>query len=152
MDFFRNINLFDIGRNIIQGLINGVKNMASSLVNSVKGVVDGAIEGAKNLLGIHSPSRVFMEFGEYSGEGFINGIESMKNAVAKAGQDMADASISLVPNVQNSGINQINSIMENSDATRQIFVLQQYMDSNEIAEYTYQLVGGKLALAGKRRR
>ncbi|MBS5886301.1 MAG: hypothetical protein E6300_07570 [Clostridium sp.] len=152
MDFFRNINLFDIGRNIIQGLINGVKNMASSLVNSVKGVVDGAIEGAKNLLGIHSPSRVFMEFGEYSGEGFINGIESMKNAVAKAGQDMADASISLVPNVQNSGINQINSIMENSDDTRQIFVLQQYMDSNEIAEYTYQLVGGKLALAGKRRR
>lgn len=97
MDFFKDIDLFEIGENIIQGLINGVKSMASSIVNSVKGVVDGAIEGAKNLLGIHSPSRVFMEFGEYTGEGFINGINEMKNAVAKAGQDMADASI---PNIK----------------------------------------------------
>lgn len=97
MDFFRDIDLFEIGKNIIQGLINGVKSMASSIVSSVKGVVDGAIEGAKNLLGIHSPSRVFMEFGEYTGEGFINGINEMKNAVAKAGQDMADASI---PNIK----------------------------------------------------
>ena len=97
MDFFKDIDLFEIGANIIQGLINGVKSMASSIVNSVKGVVDGAIEGAKNLLGIHSPSRVFMEFGEYTGEGFINGINEMKNAVAKAGQDMADASI---PNIK----------------------------------------------------
>ena len=37
MDFFKNINLFDIGKNIIQGLINGIKNMASSVVDSVKG-------------------------------------------------------------------------------------------------------------------
>lgn len=97
MDFFKDIDLFEIGKNIIQGLINGIKSMASSIVSSVKGVVDGAIEGAKNLLGIHSPSRVFMEFGEYTGEGFINGINEMKNAVAKAGQDMADASI---PNIK----------------------------------------------------
>lgn len=116
MNFFRGINLFSIGTNIIQGLINGVKNMASSLVNSVKGVVDGAIEGAKNLLGIHSPSRVFMEFGEYSGEGFINGIVSMKNAVAKAGQDMANASLPEinVPDVnlsrENKGISQTINI------------------------------------------
>lgn len=48
MDFFKNINLFDIGKNIIQGLINGIKNMASSVVDSVKGVVDGAIQGAKS--------------------------------------------------------------------------------------------------------
>lgn len=97
MDFFKNINLFDIGKNIIQGLINGIKNMASSVVDSVKGVVDGAIEGAKKLLGIHSPSRVFMEFGEYSGEGFINGINEMKDSVAKAGQSMANASL---PNIK----------------------------------------------------
>ena len=97
MYFFKDIDLFEIGKNIIQGLINGIKSMASSIVSSVKGVVYGAIEGAKNLLGIHSPSRVFMEFGEYTGEGFINGINEMKNAVAKAGQDMADASI---PNIK----------------------------------------------------
>lgn len=104
MSFFKNINLFDIGKNIIQGLINGIKNMATKVVDSVKGVVNGAIEGAKNLLGIHSPSRVFMEFGEYSGEGFINGINEMKDSVAKAGQSMANASLPNIkaPNLRNS--------------------------------------------------
>ena len=91
--FFGSINLFEIGKNIIQGLVNGIKSMASSVVNGIKGVVNGAIEGAKNLLGIHSPSKLFTEFGEYTGEGFVNGINSMKKAVSKAGQDMANASI-----------------------------------------------------------
>lgn len=93
VDFFGSINLFEIGKNIIQGLVNGIKSMASSVVNGIKGVVNGAIEGAKNLLGIHSPSKLFTEFGEYTGEGFVNGINSMKKAVSKAGQDMANASI-----------------------------------------------------------
>lgn len=77
MDFFRGINLKEIGKNIIQGLINGIGSMASSLVDKVKGVVDNAIEGAKNLLGINSPSRVFMEFGEFTGEGYNVGLERM---------------------------------------------------------------------------
>lgn len=96
LNFFNNIDLYSIGKNIIQGLINGVLSMAKNVVNSVKNVVDGAIKGAKNLLGIHSPSRVFMEFGEYTGEGFINGMSAMKKEVAKAGQSMANASI---PNI-----------------------------------------------------
>lgn len=57
--------------------------MASSVVNGIKGVVNGAIEGAKNLLGIHSPSKLFTEFGEYTGEGFVNGINSMKKRYQK---------------------------------------------------------------------
>lgn len=118
MDFFRNINLFDIGKNIIQGLINGIKNMASSVVESVKGVVNGAIKGAKKLLGIHSPSRVFKQFGVYTGEGFVNGITEMKDEVARAGQRMADASIPniVAPDFSTNGLsdsNQINVYLTN---------------------------------------
>lgn len=118
MDFFKNINLFDIGKNIIQGLINGIKNMASSVVDSVKGVVDGAIDGAKKLLGIHSPSRVFKQFGIYTGEGFVNGITEMRDEVARAGQRMADASIPniVVPDFRRNGLsesNQINVYLKN---------------------------------------
>lgn len=118
MDFFKNINLFDIGKNIIRGLINGIKNMASSVVSSVKGVVDGAIQGAKKLLGIHSPSRVFKQFGVYTGEGFVNGITEMKDEVARAGQRMADASIPniVAPDFSNNGLsgsNQINVYLTN---------------------------------------
>lgn len=133
MDFFRNINLFDIGKNIIQGLINGIKNMAKNVVDSVKGVVDGAIEGAKNLLGIHSPSRVFMEFGEYSGEGFINGINEMKDSVAKAGQSMANASL---PNIKTPNF-------KNSFEDREIILYttnNSYLDNKLIANETTRQV------------
>jgi len=98
--FFSGINLYNIGVNIIQGLINGVKSMAQSVVSSVKSVVNDAIEGAKNLLGIKSPSRVFMEIGEYTGEGFQIGMTSMISDIQKASDKMIAASIPSVPNVQ----------------------------------------------------
>ena len=96
-DFLGGIDLEEIGKNIIQGLIDGVKSMAKSVVKSVEGVVDDAIQGAKNLLGIHSPSRVFMEIGEFTGEGFAIGIDSMLSDIQKASQNMAEVSI---PNVR----------------------------------------------------
>ena len=73
--FFDGINLYDIGKNIIQGLINGIKNMTSKAIEAVTGVVDGVIDKAKSLLKIKSPSRVFMEIGEFTNEGFIEGIK-----------------------------------------------------------------------------
>ena len=91
--FLSGINLASIGRNIIQGLINGVKSMASSLVSSVKGVVGGAIQGAKNLLNINSPSRVFMEFGQFTGEGFAIGMKDTMRTVARASSAMVGASM-----------------------------------------------------------
>lgn len=85
--------MFEIGKNIIQGMINGVKNMASKVVDSVKGVVDNAISGAKKLLGIKSPSRVFMEIGAYTSEGMALGIEQNEDIVQKASESMVNATI-----------------------------------------------------------
>lgn len=85
--------MFEIGKNIIQGMINGVKNMASKVVDSVKGVVNNAISGAKKLLGIHSPSRVFMEIGEYTSEGMAIGIEQNEDMVQKASENMVNTAI-----------------------------------------------------------
>lgn len=93
MDFLRNIDLFQIGKDIVQGLINGIKSMAGNLIESAKGVVDNAIKAAKNLLGISSPSKVFMEFGEESGRGLELGLKSMASKVAKAGEKMAGAAV-----------------------------------------------------------
>ena len=93
LEFLRGINLFSIGKNIIQGLINGIKNMATKVVDSVKGVVNGAIDGAKKLLGIHSPSRVFMEIGQYTGEGMAVGLENTEEIVSKASNRMINATI-----------------------------------------------------------
>ena len=52
-----------LARGIIEGLIEGVRSKAKALIDAVKKVVDDAIAAAKRLLGIGSPSRVFMEIG-----------------------------------------------------------------------------------------
>lgn len=97
MSFFEGIDLFEIGANIIEGLMNGIASMGKKLVDSVKGVVDDAIQGAKNLLGIKSPSRVFKQFGVFTGEGFIIGMDRMNQGVATAGERMAQSAIPDVP-------------------------------------------------------
>lgn len=88
MDFFRDIDLTQIGKDMIQGLINGIGSMAGALVDKAKGVVDDAIQGAKNLLGIASPSKVFMSIGEDTGKGLEIGLRKMGGRVEKASEDM----------------------------------------------------------------
>lgn len=76
------------GRNLIMGFVTGVKERASALINSVKGAIGNAIQGAKNLLGIRSPSRVFMKFGQQTDEGFAKGIERFANRPVGAMENM----------------------------------------------------------------
>lgn len=64
-----------IGSNIVQGLVNGVTGAAGKLINAVKGAVNNAINAAKNLLGIHSPSRVFRKIGQYTMQGAALGVD-----------------------------------------------------------------------------
>lgn len=65
-----------IGRQIVQGLANGIRGAASAVVNALKGVVKSAINAAKAALGIASPSKLFMQFGEWTSEGYAIGVES----------------------------------------------------------------------------
>lgn len=89
----RSINLFSIGKDMIQGLVNGIKNMGSSVVSAVSGVVNGAINGAKKLLGINSPSKLFTQFGEWTGEGFAIGIDNENNRVTKSVEGLSDSAV-----------------------------------------------------------
>lgn len=89
----KNINLFSIGKNLIQGLINGVKNMAKSLIRSVTGVIGDAIDGAKRLLGINSPSKLFMQFGEWTTEGYQIGVDRGEPSSTRAVENFANNSI-----------------------------------------------------------
>lgn len=86
-------NAWNVGRNLIMGFVNGVKNAAGALIDAVGGAVKGAIDWAKGLLGIHSPSRVFRQFGEYTDEGFIIGVNNRAGAVMKTVGNMAQGAI-----------------------------------------------------------
>ena len=81
--------LKDAGRNIVQGVIDGVKSMFGKVEDMIGDLV-GTITGPfKKLLGIESPSRVFKRYGEFVGEGFVRGVESMGSRVEAATVDLA---------------------------------------------------------------
>ncbi|UIW13269.1 tape measure protein [Arthrobacter phage Crewmate] len=82
--------LWDVGRNIIQGLIDGIGSMMGAIGRAILSLVPGPIVGVfKNLLGIHSPSRVFRGFGVNIGEGLVLGIQDMHGGVKKAVEKLA---------------------------------------------------------------
>lgn len=93
-----------VGRNIIQGLVNGITGAASSVINAIGGVVNDAIDWAKGLLGIHSPSKVFAEIGDYTmqgmEEGINGGLKGVLNTVKGAATDVVDAFNVDVPDVE----------------------------------------------------
>ena len=78
-----------IGENIVNGLLNGITGMWDTLVSNVKGKVNGLVSTVKNLLGIHSPSKVFTEIGENVTQGLVNGINTGAPAAEAAIQNIA---------------------------------------------------------------
>lgn len=78
-----------IGENIVNGLLNGITGMWDTLVSTVKGKVNGMVSTVKNVLGIHSPSKVFTEIGENVTQGLVNGINTGAPAAQEAIQNIA---------------------------------------------------------------
>jgi tape measure domain-containing protein len=91
VNVIKGINLFSIGSSMIKGLINGIKNAGANVAGAIGGVVNGAIEATKKKLKINSPSKVFMEFGQFTGEGLAIGIDKEGKNVAKASTGLANS-------------------------------------------------------------
>ena len=94
---FSSIDWASIGRNIIQGIGNGLRNAASAIVDAAKDAARRALDAAKNFLGIHSPSKVFeMEVGRMMALGMGKGFAEY--TPTKQIQAAVDASIPSVGN------------------------------------------------------
>ena len=64
-----------IGENLVAGLLNGITGAWTGLVKSVQNKVSGLVDTVKDVLGIHSPSKVFEEIGAFICAGLSQGIE-----------------------------------------------------------------------------
>lgn len=81
--------ILTIGRQIIQGLINGIKAGASGVASAIGNVASSAIAKAKSVLDIRSPSRIMTKIGGQTAEGMAVGIRKGKKAVVTEAQKMA---------------------------------------------------------------
>lgn len=73
-----------VGGNIVDGTTTGINGREWKLQDTIDSLFDLVPQWAKDVLGIHSPSRVFREIGEYSGEGYELGfVDRIKSANRK---------------------------------------------------------------------
>lgn len=82
--FLSGIDLTSMGSNIIQGLIDGIVAAGAGVGTAIGNLVQGAIDKAKNLLGEHSPSKVFAEIGVNTMLGMAGGITAASSVPQQA--------------------------------------------------------------------
>lgn len=96
VDTAKNINWADIGTNIVNGIIDGLNRAWQWLTGAIQQMCNNLLQTAKNILGIHSPSKVFREqIGENIGAGIEEGLDDSEaglgSRIKAISQSMIDA-------------------------------------------------------------
>jgi len=73
-----------LGRQLIDGLVNGIRNGAEAAFGAMRWLVQGIITVANNNFGIQSPSKVFRQMGAYMMAGLADGINGGAGMAAAA--------------------------------------------------------------------
>ena len=96
VDSFKETDWRQIGIDIVNGIWNGLQSMWESLKSWFISEWDGLVGGVKDLLGIHSPSRVFAGIGKNMalgvGEGWDKSYSSIKRDI-EAGMSFKTATV-----------------------------------------------------------
>jgi len=81
-------SVWEIGKNIVTGLWNGIQSMVSWIRSKISDFVGGIVSGVKGVLGIRSPSAVFMDIGSNMakglGAGFKDAMENIRADIFSA--------------------------------------------------------------------
>ncbi|MGE7092526.1 hypothetical protein ACQKII_13995 [Lysinibacillus sp. NPDC048646] len=91
--FFEKVNLWDIGVNIIKGLLDGINSMWENVKSAAAGIADLIPDWLKKKLGIHSPSRVMASVAKWIPAGVATGIYGNMDYIKRSADAMAKAAI-----------------------------------------------------------
>ena len=95
--------LEDLGTQAMKGFVTGLTKNTDYLDNNVKLFVKSMLDTFKTQLQIKSPSRIMATIGEYTGEGFVNGLKETIVSVKKAAGDMVQAAAEPLGDVKSIG-------------------------------------------------
>lgn len=109
--------MMSIGKNIIDGLINGIKSKVSGVVNAVKDIGSKITGKVKSILGIASPSRVMKAYGAYTSEGLAIGIKEKGKLASDAMENVVDDVIDKTDqsSLLKLGVNSSDTVVSNND-------------------------------------
>ena len=94
-DFFNNLweQVKEIGSNLINGIVEGIKSAWKGFSNFIGGLFGGVIDFVKGIFCIHSRSTVFFDMGSYIDEGFANGLAKGSDTVNQSISDMTNGAL-----------------------------------------------------------
>lgn len=90
LDWLRNLfsKFVEVGKNLVKGLWEGITGAAKAVGDGIRNLCTGLVNRVKSFFGIHSPSTVMAQLGEYMSLGFANGIADSGNAVDRSMNDV----------------------------------------------------------------
>ena len=107
----------------MNGMKRGIQRVADEIVDSVVSTANNAVSGAKRILGIHSPSRVFAEIGEYTGEGFIVGLSRLMSKVEESAVGMGQSAITGISSAISSISDYVNTTIDSEPTIKPVLDL-----------------------------
>ncbi len=152
----KGIDLKQIGKDIINGLVNGIRSKINSIKDAMKEAGDAVTGKIKSILKIKSPSRVLMQIGKWTGEGLAIGIEKMKKTLTTAATNMAqwitpepsnlpDNEISFATKANQMAKNLAQTVSNNVSNVIQMYnTVRDDRDINLIAEEVDKILGGQV--------
>lgn len=111
---FSPTKLVSIGKNFMNGLIDGIKQKASNLMSTIGNVCSDAVNAVKSAFQIHSPSRVMREIGQYIIEGLAIGVddEADKNLIPL---DFMDTFLAALTNMSLDAVDIVTAMVDEID-------------------------------------
>lgn len=106
--FFENLGprFYEWGKNLLQGLWNGITSMVDKIVEGMKNIGRRIANGFKSILGINSPSRLFAEYGLNITQGLVVGLDRGGAIVENATEGVAmQATRGITQSMQSSTVN-----------------------------------------------
>lgn len=119
--------MFEAGKNIWQGLVNGIKSGIETAKGAAANLAKAILDKFTTDTGIHSPSKVFEQFGIYIDQGLANGITAalhyveqamtnLANVVQQKGNEMIDYGTTTATNFVNGFFNGLDSKWQELDS------------------------------------
>ena len=99
IESIKDVDLSEVGKNIISGLKNGLKDGITSIPQMLIEIGESILEAIKGVLGIHSPSTKMYDVGTNVVEGFINGITDGASKVFETLKEFGSGCLEAIKNI-----------------------------------------------------